>query len=136
MSAITAKQAKVKATSSVREIEEFIGELFSFNNSLKLYHWHVTGKSSYAQHIALDQALEALSDVLDRITETTYALMGDLDIKVPETTLPSDIVKHVSAFYDYVESKRELFSEDFSKSILDDQQEAVQQLLYRLVRLQ
>lgn len=136
MSTITAKQAKVKAASSVKEIEEFIGKLFSFNNSLKLYHWHVTGEASYAQHIALDQALGSLSDALDRITETTYALMGDLDIKVPETTVPNDIVKHVSAFYDYVASNRELFKEEFSKSILDDYQEAVQQLLYRLVRLQ
>ncbi|WP_313382244.1 DUF5856 family protein [Proteiniphilum saccharofermentans] len=136
MSTVTAKQSKAKTSTVNKEIGTFIGELFSFNNSLKLYHWHVTGEGSYAQHIALDQAIAALTDLLDRITETTYALKGDLNIVVPQTSVPGDIVKHVSGFYEYVESKRELFTEDFSESILDDIQEAIQQLLYRLVRLQ
>ena len=46
-------------------IADFIGRLFSFNSSLKLHHWHVTGKASYSQHIALDQAIEDLLDVID-----------------------------------------------------------------------
>jgi hypothetical protein len=84
----------------------------------------------------LDQALAVLPDCLDRLTETTYALKGDLNVVIPQTSIPGDIVKHASGFYDYVESKRELFSEDFSESIIDDIQEAIQQLLYRLIRLQ
>lgn len=136
MSTATVKQPKTTTRSASKEIGTFIGELFSFNNSLKLYHWNVTGQGSYAQHIALDQAIAVLSDSIDRITETTFALKGDLNIVIPETSVPGDIVKHTSGFYEYVESKRELFSEDFSKSILDDIQEAIQQLLYRLVRLQ
>lgn len=124
-----------KVNSAKDEISGFIGKLFSFNNSLKLYHWHVTGKGSYAQHIALDQAMDSLSGITDRIAETTYALKGDLDIVIPETATPCDIVKHASDFYKYVESNRELFSEAFTQSIIDDYQEAVQQLLYRLVRL-
>lgn len=136
MSTATAKQSKAKTSTVNKEIGAFIGELYSFNNSLKLYHWHVTGKGSYAQHIALDQALAVLPDLLDRLTETTYALKGDLSIVIPQTSVPGDIVKHASGFYEYVDSKRELFTEDFSESILDDIQEAIQQLLYRLVRLQ
>lgn len=136
MSTTTVKQPKSKTSSTNKEIGAFIGELFSFNNSLKLYHWHVSGKGSYAQHIALDQALVALSDLLDRITETTYALKGDLTIVIPQTSVPGDIAKHAAGFYEYVDSKRDLFAEDFSESILDDIQEAIQQLLYRLVRLQ
>ncbi len=136
MSIATAKQPKSKTSSASKEIGTFIGELFSFNNSLKLYHWHVTGKGSYAQHIALDQAIDTLTGLLDRITETTYALKGDLNIVIPQTSVPGDIVKHATGFYEYVDSKRDLFTEDFSGSILDDIQEAIQQLLYRLVRLQ
>lgn len=130
------KTKKSKTTSVNAEIAEFFGKLYSFNNSLKLYHWHVTGKASYAQHIALDQALESLPDTLDRIVETSYAFYGDLTISIPETQVPSDIVKHVSDFYKYVENQRELFTEDFSQSILDDVHETIQQLLYRLKRLQ
>ncbi len=129
--------AQNKSTSKTanQEIGRFIGALYAFNNSLKLYHWHVTGEGSYAQHIALDQALESLPDVLDRLTETTYAMKGDIAITIPETNVPGNIVKHAKDFYEYVESHRDLFSQDFTESIIDDCQEAIQQLLYRLERL-
>lgn len=122
--------------SSNQEISTFIGDVFSFNSSLKLYHWNVTGTGSYAQHIALDQAIDSVLDIIDRITETTYALVGTLQITIPETKTPNDITKHVSDFYNYVEKHRDLFPEAFSQSILDDYQEALQQLSYRLQRLQ
>lgn len=122
--------------SSNQEISTFIGEVFSFNSSLKLYHWNVTGTGSYAQHIALDQAIDSVLDIIDRITETTYSLVGTLQISIPETKTPTDITKHVSDFYNYVEKHRDLFPEAFSQSILDDYQEALQQLSYRLQRLQ
>jgi len=131
-----AKAKKSKVVSQTAEIGEFFGQMFSFNNSLKLYHWHVTGKGSYAQHMALDQALEDLIDVLDRIVETSYAMYGDIEIRIPETKTPTDIVKHSIDFFGYVEKQRELFPEAFSQSILDDYHEAIQQLSYRLKRLQ
>lgn len=133
MNSVMEKEAK---TSTTTNIASFIGKLFSFNSSLKLYHWEVTGKGSYAQHIALDQAIESVLDVIDRVAETSFAMKGDLNISIPETKTPTDIVKHAEDFYKYVESQRELFSEDFSQSIIDDYQEAIQQLLYRLKRLQ
>lgn len=139
MSSTTVKKSDHKKESSQisnQAIGTFIGELFSFNSSLKLFHWSVTGTGSYARHMALDEAIDSLLDVIDRITETTFALVGDLKITIPETKTPSDIVKHVSDFYQYVKKHRDLFPEDFSQSIIDDYQEAVQQLLYRLERLQ
>ena len=86
--------------------------------------------------MALDEAVASVLDVIDRITETTYAMVGDLQITIPETKTPKDIVKHASDFYNYVEKHRDLFPEAFSQSIIDDYQEAIQQLLYRLIRLQ
>lgn len=115
-----------------QELGTFIGEVFSFNSSLKLYHWHVTGEGSYAQHIALDQALESLLDTIDRIAETTYALLGDIDVVIPETKAPKDLKKFCTDFYHYVGKHRDLFPEDFSQAIIDDYQEALQQLIYRL----
>lgn len=126
-----------KATAALNtEIATFIGKVFSYNNSLKLYHWHVTGKGSYAQHIALDQALGSLLDVTDRLVETLYAMTGDLNIVIPETKNPNDIIKHSEEFFTYAENQRKLFVESFTQSIIDDYQEAIQQLLYRLKRLQ
>lgn len=120
---------------SVQNISDLIGKFISFNNSLKLYHWHVTGENSYAQHMALDQALESLLDAADSIAETQYALNGDLNIVIPETSLPKDIVKHVEDFYTYLDSQRELFEESFTQGIIDGINETLQQLLYRLKRL-
>jgi hypothetical protein len=96
----------------------------------------VTGKGSYAQHMALDQAIDSLLENTDRLVETSIALVGDLEITIPETKAPSDIVAYVSDFYRYVEEGRELFTESLTQAIIDDYSEAIQQLRYRLVRLQ
>ena len=79
MSTTTVKteQKKEAARTSNKEIAAFIGELFSFNSSLKLFHWSVTGTGSYAKHMALDEAIASLLDVIDRITETTFAMVGN-----------------------------------------------------------
>lgn len=131
---------KEKATTGIKgstaEIGAFLGKIVSFNNSLKLYHWHVTGTGSYAKHIALDQALEDLTEATDRLVETTYAMAGDVTIVIPETKVPTDIVKHATDFYAVVEDARKYFTEAFTQAIIDDYHEALQQMLYRLKRLQ
>lgn len=134
MSTTTEKNSKTVATNA--KIGTFIGKLFSFNSSLKLFHWHITGKGSYAQHMAFDEAIDDLLDIIDRITETTYAVKGDLAITIPETKVPTNIVNHCEDFYNYVNSQRPLFEEAFSQAIIDDYTEAIQQLIYRLKRLE
>lgn len=129
------RTSEMNKTGVNNQLGNFIGELFAFNVSLKLFHWHVTGPASYAQHMALDQAIDSLSETLDSVAETTYALVGDMDIVVPQTKSPKDIIKHIEGFYDHVQDSRKLFAEDFSAGLLDDTQEALQQLLYRLKRL-
>lgn len=137
MSTATLRNPDVKGiTASNNEVGTFLGKLVSFNNALKLYHWHVTGVGSYAKHIALDQAIGSLVDVTDRIVETTYAMAGDITIVIPETVLPKDIVQYATEFYGIVEKGRAYFTEAYTQSIIDDYHEAIQQLLYRLKRLQ
>ncbi|HVZ97218.1 MAG TPA: DUF5856 family protein [Chitinophagaceae bacterium] len=122
---------------SKSEEAAFLGELISFRNSLKLIHWSITGRGSYEAHISLDQAIDSLVDITDRLVETSFALDGTLDIVIPETARPKDYIKHIEGFYKHVEAKRKkLFSESFSQSIIDDAQEAIQQLLFRLKRLE
>ena len=134
MSTSTLKEQKAASVNA--EVGTFLGKVFAFNSSLKLHHWHITGKGSYAAHIALDQAIGDLSDATDRLVETSYAIKGDLDIVIPETKNPTNIVKHAEDFFRYTDSQRELFAEAFTQAIIDDYQEAIQQLLYRLKRLQ
>ncbi|MDH6311727.1 DNA-binding ferritin-like protein [Parabacteroides sp. PFB2-10] len=130
------KEKTVSVSQSKKELANFIGELYAFNVSLKLFHWHVTGPASYAQHMALDQAIDSLNETLDSVAETSYALVGDLDIVVPQIKTPKNIIKHVEGFYDHIQDGRKHFTEDFSAGLMDDFQEALQQLLYRLKRLQ
>ncbi len=137
MSTATAKEKVAKGLKgSTAEVGAFLGKIVSFNNSLKLFHWTVKGPGSYAQHIAIDQALEGLTEATDRLVETTIAMAGDVIIVVPETKAPADIVNHACAFYDVVEDAREYFKENFTQAIIDDYHEALQQMLYRLKRLQ
>lgn len=117
-------------------VEQFVGQMVAFNTSLKLTHWHITGVGSYTKHIALDDALSDLLDITDRLVETSYALYGDLEISVSEAKYAKDAVKLCSDFYDVAEKARAYFSENFSQAIIDDYQEAIQQLLYKLKRLQ
>lgn len=66
--------------------------LIAFRNSLKLIHWSITGKGSYEVHLSLDQAIDSLVDITDRLVETTFALEGALEIVIPETTRPKDYI--------------------------------------------
>ncbi|MEZ0451901.1 DUF5856 family protein [Sphingobacterium thalpophilum] len=126
-----------KAKNNKNAMGEFLGKLISFRNSLKLIHWSITGKGSYEAHISLDQAIDSLVDVTDRLVETTFALKGTVDIIIPETTRPQQHIKYIEAYYQEVESQRQsLFPESFSQSIIDDVQETIQQLLFRLKRLE
>jgi DNA-binding ferritin-like protein len=125
------------AKQQVKETANFLGEMISFRNALKLIHWSITGKGSYEAHMSLDQAIDSLTDITDRLVETTFSMEGTLDIVIPETARPKDYIKYIESFYKQTEDKRKkLFPESFSQSIIDDAQEAVQQLLFRLKRLE
>ena len=127
--------AKTKQNNN--EVANFLAGLISFRNSLKLIHWSITGRGSYEAHISLDQAIDSLVDITDRLVETTFSLKGTLEIVIPETGRPKDYIKHIEGFYKHVEDTREqLFHASFSQSIIDDAQEAIQQLLFRLKRLE
>lgn len=118
-------------------VASFLGELISFRISLKLIHWSITGKGSYEAHISLDQAIDSLSEITDRLVETSFAQEGNLNIVIPETARPKDHIKHIEGVYKHIEDKRkQLFPESFSQSIIDEAQEAIQQLLFRLKRLE
>lgn len=136
MTTATAKEPVKAPAAHAPKVSKFFGELFSFNSCLKLIHWDVTGKGSYAAHLSLDQAIDTLVGVTDRLVETSIATLGGLDIVIPETTRPRDPIAFIEEFYDHVEGKRELFKDKFTQSVIDEYQEGIKQLLFRLKRLQ
>jgi DNA-binding ferritin-like protein len=127
---------KPKKQSSGTCPTEIIGRMYSFMNSLKLFHWGVTGEGSYAKHMALDEAIESLEDTIDALVETTFACAGPIDITIPETRVPKNIIDHCKQCYSYIDAHRKDFQEIFTQSIIDDWQQANKELQYRLIRLQ
>lgn len=121
---------------STTNVVAFLGKAIAFRNSLKLIHWSITGRGSYEAHISLDQAIDTLTDVTDRLVETSIATLGTLEIVIPETSRPSGHIKHIEGFYQEVEKSRADFTESFTQSIIDEFQEALKQLLFRLKRLE
>lgn len=79
-------------------IGEYIGECRSVMEGAKLYHWDVTGTASYAQHIALDQFIEQMNAPVDSLAETSIALYGDINITIPKTDKPTNIVDYINKF--------------------------------------
>lgn len=115
------KTKEQKQTRTGTDYGRFFGEMYAFNNSLKLFHWHVSGPGSYAQHMALDEALTTLADAMDRIVETTYAMKGDIEVVIPQTNTPAisrRIVRSSSnTSTNSVRCSRKIFRRPFSTTI-------------------
>ncbi|MCC8019935.1 MAG: DUF5856 family protein [Rikenellaceae bacterium] len=126
----------MKTNDANPEIGKLFGQLYSFNESLKLHHWQDTGEGSYARHMATDQALDSVRDLLDRLVETAVSAYGDIEIVIPETRVPACLKEAICSTYKLIEDSKPLFAESFLQSILDEYQEALHQLNYRVTRLQ
>lgn len=116
------KTKEQKQTRTGTDYGRFFGEMYAFNNSLKLFHWHVSGPGSYAQHMALDEALTTLADAMDRIVETTYAMKGDIEVVIPQTNTPPAISRRIArsssnTSTNSVKCSRRIFQRPFSTTI-------------------
>ena len=125
---------KLKSVDKNR-IGEYIGEYRSVMEGAKLYHWDVTGTASYAQHIALDQFIEQMNAPVDSLAETSIALYGDINITIPKTDKPANIVDYINKFRISTKNIRNILIENVQIAIVDTIDEAALQVLYRLKRL-
>lgn len=116
-------------------IGEYIGECRSVMEGAKLYHWDVTCTASYAQHIALDQFIEQMNAPVDSLAETSIALYGDINITIPKTDKPTNIVDYINKFRISTKNIRNILIENVQIAIVDTIDEAALQVLYRLKRL-
>lgn len=125
---------KLKSVDKNR-IGEYIGECRSVMEGVKLYHWGITGTASYAQHIALDQFIEQMNASVDSLAETSIALYGDINITVPKTDKPTNIIDYFNKFRISTKNIRNVLVENVQIAIVDTIDEAALQVLYRLKRL-
>lgn len=91
--------------------------------------------ASYAQHIALDQFIEQMNASVDSLAETSIALYGDINITIPKTDKPTNIVDYINKFRISTKNIRNILIENVQIAIVDTIDEAALQVLYRLKRL-
>lgn len=116
-----------------KDICVFIGSTIAFVGSLKLYHWEAILEGNKEKRRTLEHTADTLLNIVDKIAETTYTSLGRLNVTIPEVKKPDNIVQYASDYYDFIEMRRDLFEEESLHSIIDDYQEILQRLIYKLV---
>lgn len=76
----------------------FCSELFACADIIKIAHLKSKGPGAYAQHVALGELYDALSDMADDITETIQGYKGILTISIPATSFQEPVA--------YIKAKR------------------------------
>ena len=76
----------------------FCSDLFACADIIKIAHLKAKGPGAYAQHVALGELYDALSDMADDITETIQGYKGILTISIPATSFQEPIA--------YIKAKR------------------------------
>ena len=64
----------------------FCSDLFACADIVKIAHLKAKGPGAYAQHVALGELYDALTDMADDITETIQGYKGILTINIPATS--------------------------------------------------
>jgi hypothetical protein len=81
------KISKLKAmTKESSGMSTFCSELFACANIIKIAHLKAKGPGAYAQHVALGDLYDAVSDMADDITESVQGYEGILTISIPATS--------------------------------------------------
>jgi len=81
------KISKLKAmTKESSGMGTFCSELFACANIIKIAHLKAKGPGAYAQHVALGDLYDAVSDMADDITESVQGYEGILTISIPATS--------------------------------------------------
>lgn len=89
---------KAMAKESGSNYGQFCSDLFACADIIKIAHLKAKGPGAYAQHVALGELYDAVSDMADDITETIQGYKGILTISIPATSYMEPI--------SYIKSKR------------------------------
>ncbi len=115
------------------DVSSLIIHLFSFLQSLKVYHW-TTG--AYPRHSASDQLHKTLSELSDRLVETAIATYDrpkfdkSTDIPLVQNTDPNQ-VESLKLFKQYLISGVQFADDDVDlKNTRDEMVSAINQALY------
>jgi len=95
---IPQKLMAMAKTSKGSDYGTFCSDLFAFADTVKIAHLKAKGPGAYAQHVALGELYDSVSDMADDITETIQGYKGILTISIPASSFMEPI--------SYIKSKR------------------------------
>lgn len=113
------------------EPAQFFQKLFEIKNTLYLSHLRQYDEK-LSTHLALCDANNSLSNLVDRIVELYFGLYGTFDFKSPECGPSREPISYVETSYRYIKTNRDIFSDSSILQIIDDIQETLGTLLYKL----
>lgn len=116
--------------------EEFFGRLFEIRDQIHLRHLRVSGSSSYAAHVALNEFYEGILDLLDNLVESYQGKYGIVTIKINSTkdeepiTILENLVKLTDGGQVYT-----MFKETWIQNQIDEISTLAYKTLYKLKNL-
>lgn len=116
--------------------EEFFGRLFEIRDQIHLRHLRVSGSSSYAAHVALNEFYDGILDLLDGLVESYQGKYGIVTIKINSTkdeepiTLLENLVKLTDGGQVYT-----MFKETWIQNQIDEISTLAYKTLYKLKNL-
>lgn len=103
--------AMAKSSTDTAEFDKFCSELFACADIIKIAHLKAKGPGSFAQHVALGELYDAITDLADEITEMFQGYKGLLNISIPATSFQEPVP--------YLKAKRTVLI-DMDKKICDE----------------
>jgi len=114
----------------------FCSDLFACADIVKIAHLKAKGPGSYAQHVALGELYDALTDMADDITETIQGYKGILTISIPATSY-MEPVSYIKGKRTEIISKMEMICKEMPdvENKLQDLVGAMSKTIYKLENL-
>lgn len=84
-------------------IEELVSRVFATRNAVHLAHW---ATPSYAEHVALGDFYDALTDKVDAIVEMYQGAFGKIKKPPAKSQVASDLLDHIKAEAQWLEDNR------------------------------
>lgn len=120
-------------TIALTKKEEFISILIGVSSFLKLIHWNITGIGSSAIHVGTEEFYTKLDKTLDTLVETTQGEEGLLNLSFPEASLKDyKLLEYLQSTATYIEKHKTTFTKSFQQSLIEEIEEALHKLIYKV----
>lgn len=130
----------------VKQINVFISKLFTAVIQTHIFHLQITGKSSYAIHMALNEVYTTLPNIIDKIVETyqgkyeiiyEYKLDNITNLNANNVNNKNFILDYLKTLHAYIDSNRiDMFKDSDLLNIIDESKALLKNTIYKIQNLE